>query len=58
MKIKMVVTIDRCKKQQTIEIDDIEIEGMNEDEIDEYISKEYLELFVWESVDYCWEKVE
>lgn len=47
----------RAQRQEDIEIDDSEFEGMSEEEKEEYINKEYVEPFLYEHVEAWYEEI-
>lgn len=44
--------------EDEVEVDDSELEGMSEEEKEEYINKEYVEPFLFEHVDSWYEEIE
>lgn len=60
MKIKVHLSIGYvgAEHEEVIEINSEEIEGMNQEQIDEYITEEYLVPWMWNYVDLYHEIIE
>lgn len=56
MKVEFMVGTNRVgsKVEEIITIDDSEIEGFNDEEIENYIESLYKE-WLWENINTCWE---
>lgn len=45
-----------CKKSEVIDVDDDELEGMSDDEIDLYVERELLRDWAYQQMDYWCER--
>lgn len=59
MKVKLKISPTFCGSdyEDEVEIDDSELEGMSEEEKEEYINEEYVEPFLHERVDAWYEEI-
>lgn len=59
MKIKRSISTGfaGAEYEDVVEIDDSELEGMSEEEKEEYINKEYVEAFLYEHIEAWYEEV-
>lgn len=59
MKVRLRISTGFARAEHTdeIEIDDSEFDGMSEEEKEEYISKEYVEPFLYEHVEAWYEEI-
>lgn len=59
MKVRLRIDTGFAKAQyeEDIEIDDSEFEGMSEEEKEEYITKEYVEPFLYEHIEAWYEEI-
>jgi hypothetical protein len=41
-----------CKKSEVVDVDAVELEGMSDDEIDDYVEQELLRDWAYQHIDY------
>lgn len=57
IRLRMSTGFAGADYEDEVEIDDSELEGMSEEEKEEYINKEYVETFLYEHIEAWYEEI-